>query len=378
MKLAITQSNLTLKGGGERVVLKVAQHYRAPIYVAEYDPVNTFEEFRKLDVRVMPKKGILAKLPYGRASQGLSYGLGFYNLDLQDEFDVINAQMAPSHWVGNKNERTLWYCHTPLRDIYDLYDYRMSMRKPHTRPVYMVGAAAVRSIDQGIVKKIPYIVANSPNTKSRILKYYGRSDAKVLGGGVDYKNYSNKGDQRYFLYPSRISPNKRQDYAIEAFKIFSRKMKGYKLLICGPVSKDKFYYDYYRQLVEMSRGNNRIEFLPKTSEKRLIDLYSNCTAVLYPPINEDYGLVPLEAMASGKPIIAANEGGPRDTILNNRTGMLVDSPEEMANAMHRVAKDGELAAKLGKAGRQRVAREYSWERFFREFDRYLRYTSNID
>lgn len=377
MKLAITQSNLTLKGGGERVLLKIAQHYKAPIYVAEYDPVNTFEDFKKLDVRVLPKKGLLSRLPYGRASQGLSYGLGFYNLDLQDEFDVINAHMAPGHWVANKNERVLWYCHTPLRDIYDLYEYRMSMRKLHTKPLYMIGAAAVRAIDQGVVKKIPLIVANSSNTKQRVSKYYQRHDAKVLGGGIDYKNYSNKGDQRYFFYPSRISPNKRQDYAIEAFKIFSRKVKGYRLIICGPVSKDKFYYDYYRKIYESAKRLSRIEFMTKVPEKRLIDLYSRCTGVLYPPINEDYGLVSLEAMASGKPIIAVNEGGMRETVVQNKTGILVNSPEEMAIAMERVARDGELAARLGKAGRKRAEKEYSWEKFFIEFNKYLKNTSNL-
>lgn len=377
MKIAIAQSNLTLKGGGERVVLKIAQHYKAPIYTAEYDPANSFEEFRKLDVRIIPKKGIWPKLPYGRASQGLNYGMGFYNLDLQDEFDVINAHMAPSHWSANRNERVLWYCHTPLRDIYDLYHYRMAMRKPHTKPVYVLGAAAVRMIDQKAVKKIPYIIANSSNVKSRISKYYNRNDAKVLGAGVDYKNFSNKGDQRYFFYPSRISPNKRQDYAIEAFKIFSRKVKGYRLLICGPVSKDKFYYDYYRKIYESAKGSRRIEFLTNIPEKRQIELFSQCTAVLYPPINEDYGIVPLEAMASGKPIIAVNEGGPRETVVQNKTGMLVNSPEEMAIAMERVARDGELTARLGKAGRKRVEKEYSWERFFTEFDKYLGTTSNI-
>lgn len=377
MKLAITQSNLTLKGGGERVVLKIAQHYKAPIYVAEYEPSNTFEGFEKLDVRMIPKKGMFAKLPYGRASQGLNYGLGFYNLDLADEFDVINAHMAPSHWAANRNERLLWYCHTPLRDIYDLYEYRMSMRKPHTRPIYMLGAAAVRAIDQKVVKKIPYIIANSSNIKSRISKYYQRDDAKVLGSGIEYRNYSNKGDQRYFFYPSRISPNKRQDYAIEAFKLFSRKIKGYRLIICGPVSKDKFYYDYYRRIYESAKGPSKIEFLTKVTERRLIELFSSCTAVLYPPINEDYGIVPLEAMASGKPIIAVNEGGPRETILHNKTGMLVNSPEEMAIAMERVARDGELSARLGKAGRKRMEKEYSWEGFFKEFDKYLKMTSNI-
>ena len=117
--------------------------------------------------------------------------------------------------------------------------------------------------------------------------------------------------------------------------------------------------------------------MTKASDRALIDLYSRCTAVLYPPINEDYGIVPLEAMASSKPVIAVNEGGPKETVLHNKTGMLVNSEQEMASAMARLARDGELAARLGKAGRKRVEREYSWERFFKEFDKYLRMTSNI-
>jgi glycosyltransferase involved in cell wall biosynthesis len=377
MRIAIAQSNLTLKGGGERVVLKVAEHYRAPVYVAEYDPKNTFEQFGDIDIRVMARKGLASRLPYGRVSQGLSYGLGFYNLKLGDEFDVINAHMAPSHWVRNRNERVLWYCHTPLRDIYDLYHYRMSMRKPHARPLYIAGAAAVRRIDQGVVKKIRYIIANSSNVRARIERYYKRTDARVLGGGVEFRKYSNKGDGRYFFYPSRISQNKRQDFAIEAFRIFSRRVKGYRLVIAGAVSKDRFYRDYYKGLVGAARRVGNVEFMtdPTPDEKQLTGLYSRSTAVLYPPINEDYGLVPLEGAASRKPVIAANDGGVRETILPNKTGVLVDTPEEMAAAMERIVKDSGLAERMGREARKRVEREYSWERFFREFDRYLRLAS---
>ena len=72
MKLIITQANLTLKGGAERVVLKIAQHYKAKIYTAEYDPKNTFEGFRDLDIEVIGKQGMLKAMPYGRASQEAS------------------------------------------------------------------------------------------------------------------------------------------------------------------------------------------------------------------------------------------------------------------------------------------------------------------
>lgn len=377
MKVAIAQSNLTLRGGAERVLLKIAQHYRAPIYVSEYSREGTFEQFADMDVRVISVRGLSSVLPYGRMSQGLNYGLGFYGLNLKDEFDVINAHMAPSHWIVNKNRRTLWYCHTPLRDIYDLYDYRMAMRKPHTRPLYVAGAAAVRSIDQRVVKKLRYIVANSRNVKDRIARYYSRNDAKVLGGGVEYKEYRNRGDDKYFFYPSRVSPNKRQEYAIEAFRRFSTKFKGYKLIVAGAVSKDGLYRDYYERVLRMSKTVAGVEFIESRTDAEILDLYSRCTAVLYPPINEDYGLVPLEAMASGKPVIAVNEGGPRDTIRNNKTGVLVDSPEGMANAMERVVRDKEFAAKLGKNGRKEVESNYSWKRFFKEFDRYLKLTAKL-
>lgn len=142
MELVITQSNLTLFGGAERVLLKIAAHYDAKIYTLEYNPNTTFEEFKNLNVIKLKSNPISNMLPYGRIKQGINYGLGFYNMKIKDDYDVINAHMAPSHWIRNKNERVLWYCHTPLRDIYDLYKYRLSMKRPHQKPIYIMGARA--------------------------------------------------------------------------------------------------------------------------------------------------------------------------------------------------------------------------------------------
>ncbi len=370
MKLVIAQSNLTLKGGAERVLLKIAQKYDAKIYTAEYDPARTFGGFRNLDVEVIGKRGSI--LPYGRAAQGLNYGLSFYSLKLKDDYDVINAHMAPSHWIRRNNRRVLWYCHTPLRDVYDLYKYRMSLKRFYQKPVHMIGARAVRMIDQGVVKDIEYIMANSFNVRSRIVKYYGRADATVLGGGCDYGSYRKGDDEKYFLYPSRISPNKRQDYAIRAFNMFKRSMKGYKLLIVGPVSQDRFFQSYYRKVVALARAVGDVKIITNADDKRLVDLYSNCTAVLYAPINEDYGLVPMEAMASWKPVIAVNEGGLKETVDNGKTGFLVGSMEEMAESMKTIAENPRLSREIGRAGRENVVKNYSWARFFKKFDATLR------
>lgn len=372
MKLIMTQANLTLKGGAERVVLKIAKHYKAKIYTAEYDQKNTFEGFRDMDIEVIGRQGILRAMPYGRASQGLSYGLSFYGLKIREDYDVINAHIAPSHWIRNKNERVLWYCHTPLRDVYDLYNYRLSLKKPHQRPVHIIGTKFVKMIDQRMAKSIERIVVNSYNVRSRVIKYYGRRDSTVLGGGVDYYLYNRGEDKKYFVYPSRISPNKRQEFAIRAFNHFKRQVKGYRLVIVGPVSQDKFYYNYYRKIVALAGAVGDINIITNVDDRKLIDLYSNCTGVLYPPLNEDYGLVPLEAMASFKPVIGVREGGIKETVEDGKTGILVDTTEEMGNAMRRIAENPSLSKEFGKNGREKVIKYYSWKRFFREFDKELR------
>ncbi len=373
MKLLIAQSNLTLKGGAERVLLKIAQRYDAKIYTAEYDREATFPEFSGLDVEVVGRKGMGSVLPYGRVAQGLKYGLAFYNLRIKEDYDVINAHMAPSHWVRNRNERVLWYCHTPLRDIYDLYEARMALKGPLQRQVHRIGASAVRRIDQGVVKHIESIVANSENTRARIRKYFGR-DAKVINGGIDYERYGSKGDGKYFFYPSRISQNKRQLFAIDAFRMFRRTARhsSYKLIIAGPVSLDPFYRKYYDDVVDRAKHVPGVEVLTNVPDKQLDELYSRATAVLYPPINEDYGLVPLEAMASGKPVIAINEGGPRETIVNGKTGFLVNDEKGMASKMRYVVEHPSIAEEIGRRGMARVRRRYSWDAFFSSFDKELR------
>jgi len=265
----------------------------------------------------------------------------------------------------------LWYCHTPLRDIYDLYNYRLAMKRLHEKPMHILGAKAVRMLDQGVVRNIEKILTNSYNTRSRVIKYYGRKDASVLGGGIDCKEYKNGGDKKYFFYPSRISPNKRQEYAIRAFNHFKRQVKGYKLVIAGSVSQDSLYYSYYKKIVALADAVGDVAIMANPDDTTVRHFYSNCTAVLYTPLNEDYGLVPLEAMASSKPILAVNEGGPKETVENGKTGMLVNSAEELGNAMKEVAENPSLASELGRNGRMRVMKNYSWSGFFKEFDKAL-------
>lgn len=374
--MILTQSNLTLMGGAERTILRIAQHYNSPIYTAEYDRNKTFPEYKEIDIRIIAKGTFSKVLPYSRATQGLDYGLSFYNYKIKEDYDVIGAHIGPSHWIRNRNERVLWHCHTPLRDIYDLYELRMSRRAPYKRPVYKLGAKFVRGLDQGVVKKIELIMANGNATSERIKRYYNRN-ALIIGTGVDCENFYNDGDGKFFFYPSRFSPNKRQEYAIEAFRLFRKKATGYKLVLCGSVSTDPEYSDYYKGIVRLAARVGDVKVLPGVPEEKARELFSRSTAVLYTPRDEDLGVVPLEAMASRKPSISVNEGGPKEVVKNNVTGFLVDSPEQMAAKMLDVVNNPSLAEKVAKKGFNEVRKNYSWKAFFKRYDRAIARMKNL-
>lgn len=370
----ITQPYLNLKGGAERVVLEIAKKYDAKIYTIEYKKNETFEEFKNLDIEVVTKKiPFSAMLPY-RASQGMRAGYTFYNLKIKEDYDLLNPHTSPSEWIRNLNPRVLWYCHTPIREVYDLYKFRMQNRSFKEKALYFTFANSYKLVAKGIIDKIEGIATNSQNTSSRIKAYFGR-DATIINPAVDVKEFKNSGDGKYFFYPSRFYLNKRQEYVILAFQKFLKKTKltNYKLVLAGSLSDDKEHIAYFERLKKMAPKNVIFKLHTKDSEVRA--LYSKCTAVLFAAINEDFGIVPIEAMASSKVLISVNEGGPKETVIDGKTGFLVESAEEMSEKMKFVAEHSDIAQKMGKEARRKVEEKYTWEAFFKKFDKMARQVS---
>jgi glycosyltransferase involved in cell wall biosynthesis len=368
MKLLVMQHNLNERGGAERVILKIAQHYDAKIYTLGYDPKATFEEFKSMDVELFAKRGPFNRMMPQVIANGVHYGSNFLKLKVEEDYDVINAHMSPSEWSRNRNERVLWYVHTPPREIFDPAIGAVRKRPAHERLAYDALSLFYRRIERGIVGKIEGIAANSATTNGRIGRYLHRS-ATVISPGVDCKGFRNDGYGKYFIYHSRIDRMKRQEYAIDAFERFLRlsKDKSYRLILSGVVSERyRSSKEYFETLRGMHARN--VEFRPNPSEAQVKDLYANSTAMLFTAINEDFGIAPLEAMASSKAVIAVNEGGPRETVLQGKTGFLVNSPEEMARKMLFLAEHGSAAEEMGRRARLRAEKVYSWDNFFMKFD----------
>lgn len=374
MKLAVAHPFLHVKGGAEKVVLKIAQHFGAKIFCTEYDAAKTYPEFSKLDVEVLPR-GMLApafSLFPRRAREAAVAGSQFWNWKAPDEFDVVNAHGTPSEWVGHKNRNVVWYCHNPNREAFILYKWRQARRNPLERMVYWSFVEFYKHFEFRSVPKIRHIFCNSKTTQQRISEYLHRDDAEVLYPGVDCKEFACEGYEKFFFYPSRIVPEKRFELAIEAFEKFRRKAgkKGekWKLVLAGALHRNSPHHvEYYGKLRERMAHSQNVQLLLDVHFKKIRELYANCYSVLYTPIHEDFGIVPLEAFASRKPVLAWNEGGPREIVENGKNGYLVDSTDALAEKMAYLAEHPKIAEQMGIAGRKRVERDFSWERFLERF-----------
>lgn len=361
MDLVITHNLLVSKGGAEKVILEIAKRFEPmSIYVLKYDKEGTYAEFK--DFNVVELGDVGGASLFGPAAAGR-----FYSLKIKDDYDVLNAHWPPSHWAARRNKRCVWYCHSPSRAVYDLYDYRKKSYPLPLKAGHYLFSKAYRLIDREVCPKIDYVFANSRNVQERISRYL-KLDSEVLYPGVDCDRYVCKDYHNYFFLPGRIDPTKRIEYAISAFNNFKKKHPDFQLVIAG--SLDKRFERYYQFLKSIFDG----KIILNPEPEKMHELYSNCYGVLFAGMNEDFGITPLEAMASFKPVISVNEGGPKETVVDGKTGYLVDSASSMAQKMCYLADNPDVVQRMGKAGRKRVESNFTWKAFL---DRFYEVSCNV-
>lgn len=375
MDVIVVQPYLNQCGGSERVILEIAKKFNPIIYVVDYDKEKTYVGFSEFEIRKISPHileypvGMAASFDqYSYVGQVATSGVRFLNMKVADDYDVLSAHLTPSDWIRNRNENVCWYCHG-LSAAFSL-ETAMRGRTPAQRLMLRAGALPYRVIELAILKKMEKICTCSYYSKRRISEYLGRGDAEVARPGVDAKDFECRDYERFFLCVSRISPEKQMEFAIEAFKKFNRQRK-WKLVIAGWLHGNPQNTDYLNYLKELSRSQN-IFFEINPPQGKIRRLYSNCYATLLSSPNEPWGIVPLESMASSKPCISTNKGGPRESVIDGKTGFLVGTTDEMAEKMRFLADHLEINEKMGKAGRKRVEEKYTWKIFLGKMEKAFR------
>ena len=267
-------------------------------------------------------------------------------------------------------------CFTPLRAAFDPhYQKALLSRSGGKRPAEFLLKAlarAFRFVDRFAWKKYAHIFAISSEVKARIVRG-GLATAdrvEVLCPGIDPAvPIAACQHEPYFLIPGRIMWTKNLELAIDAFQqLLERRpdLGRFRLTITGFV--DVKSRPYVRMLRERAARTAQIEIVEGPSDSELAHHYENCYAVVYPPFNEDWGLVPLEAMLRSKPVIATNRGGPCETVVHERTGLLVEPTAfDFARAIETFADKPSLVSTLGRAARSH-AKQFDWQIFCNRLD----------
>lgn len=313
-KVAIVCDWLTTMGGAEKVVLTVAKAFpRAPIYTSVFTP-KTMPAFKGLDIRTT----YLQKLPMFLRRKHQLFPVirthAFRRLDL-DEYDIIiSIASAEAKAVQKRPDAVhICYCHTPTRYYWSHYDeYKhepgFGPLSPLIRLIIPPFVAWMRRLDLRSVKGVDYFIANSSTVAGRIKKFYHRN-SYILNPPVEMHRFRTlpiTGKRRGFVVVGRQVPYKRVDLAIAACNDLKL-----PLVVYGKGSE-------HERLAGMAGPT--VKLAVDASDAEIATALAHAEGYIMPQ-EEDFGIIQIEAMAAGTPVIAFAEGGSKDAVIEGKTGL---------------------------------------------------------
>ena len=297
--------------GAEKVLEAISEMYPdADIFTHVYDPENISDVIKKHNIQTT----FVQKLPFSKKLYKYYLPLmplALEQLDLSGYDLVISCESGPTKGiVPDPDALHICYCHTPMRYVWDRsHDYLKNknfITKYFTRRVIH----NLKIWDHSTSSRVDLFIANSTFVSRRIMKYY-RRDSIVLPPPVNTNQFKPAkiiGD--YYLWLGRFVPYKRPDIAVDAFN-----NSGKRLIMAGGIGEET-------SLIK-GKAKDNITILGYQSFEAIQKLLSECKALIFPGI-EDAGIVPVEAMAAGRPVIAFNKGGVQSTVIDGKTGVLFD------------------------------------------------------
>lgn len=327
MKIAIFHNFLDNIGGAEYVVLTLARELGADVYTtnrdAEKQAAMGFADVPVYSIGTVP---LNAPLRQQCALQR------FRSLRLGRRYDlyIIAGDWAVS--AAPRHRPNIWYVHSPIREIWDLYHYTRANIVPwYLRPAFDAWAWYNRRLNKRFIRHVDRIACNSQNTQKRVARYLQR-EACVLHPPVETKDFYHRDHEGYWLSVNRLITHKRVDVQLEAF----RSLPDERLIIVGSYEQSRHFVRYAEYIKQHMPPN--VEIRHWVSRAELLELYARCKGFITTAKDEDFGLTVVEAMAAGKPVIAPNEGGYRESVIHGETGILLDdvTPRALRHAIESV------------------------------------------
>jgi len=309
LRIALVHDWLTGMRGGEKCLEVMCELFPdAPIYTLLHvkGAMSPLIESKTIHT------SFLQRFPFVEQKYRMYLPLFPFAIEAFD-FSDYDLLLSTSHCVAKGAKPRgdalhLCYCFTPMRYVYEMYDeyFGKGQAGMATRMAMKIVAPLLRVWDKKTADRVHHFVAISEHVRQRIHRHYGR-EAEVIFPPVDTEKFqASRRDAGYYLVVSALVPYKKVDLAVKAFN-----KTGKRLIIVGKGPDEE-------KLRQLAKPN--VEFVGWKSDDELALLYAGCTALVFPG-EEDFGIVPLEAMASGKAVIAYGKGGALETVQDGLSGV---------------------------------------------------------
>lgn len=324
-KIAIVHDYLNQRGGAERVVCVLHEMYpNAPIFTSIVDYNNIWPELKGADIRPT----WMQRLPFIKRhfkKYLFLFPAAIESIDLRGYDIIISSSSAFAKGaIKSRDALHICYCYTPMRFVWDTQRYLENEGYGRiTRLLLSFLLSRLKSWDLRSSKRPDYYVAISTAIQERIDLFYGLGSV-VIFPPVDVTRFKPQETfEDFYLIVSRLNAYKRLELAVEAANRLGVPLK---IVGSGP---------YMGVLKKLAKPN--VEFLGRLEDEDVAKLYAKCKALIFPG-TEDFGIVPLEANAAGRPVIAYKAGGVLDTVIDGVTGYFFDAhtPESLMAAMSKM------------------------------------------
>jgi glycosyltransferase involved in cell wall biosynthesis len=371
MRLALYHPWTYLKGGVERTLVELLERseHDWTLYTHHFDPDATFPELAEhrvveLDRRVSVERSIG---PLARAAGTITRS--------QLPADGSKALLVSSEGLGDlvlarTRLPAVCYCHTPLKILHDPATRERLADSDRMKSLALdVIGPAFEVVDRTMWRRYRHAFVNSTETARRVQQagLVPSGAVEVLHPGVDRSRFAGEPRRRrpFFLVAGRIMWQKNVELAVDALATALDAGIDAELVVAGAV--DRKSEPYLARLRERATGLP-VRFVADPSDAELTELYRTCLALLFTPLNEDWGIVPLEAMAAGAPVLAVDRGGPRESVLHGVTGWLLPpQPSAFALRMLEVAAGGPRIEQMRPVAVARAG-DFDWDAFVARID----------
>ncbi|NBS68097.1 glycosyltransferase [bacterium] len=360
-KTLIIHDRFQFRGGAERMILDLAKMLNADL-VTEFWTDTTYpksEVPQKLTVLDTGEPRMMV-LRYFRAQ----WNFWWKTRHLLKEYDTIifsgnNCLSAALRPLQGK--KLVYYCHAPVRYVYDLLPVRRAQEPSLLKRIvyYDIGKWLIRGFYRLGLYRMQKVITNSQNVHDRLIKFCN-TESDIIYPPIHTEKFSWQGQGDYYLSFARLDTLKRVGDIVRAFQHMPEK----KLVIVSGGDDEN-------NVAALAKGYENISLEGWVDDRRLKDLVGSCIATVYIPIDEDFGMTPVEGMSAGKPCIGVNEGGLKETIISGETGVLIPKEyriEDLISAVQEMTP--EKALEMRERCEQQ-ARRFSRERFESEMQQVI-------